>query len=224
MSKMKKILAIFLVMAMVWSFAFAAVGTGMATANDIPVPDIVSNKVIVLNPKVDLAKVNYGIITRIGPNYIGIAIDNRSNLVLKTDLIIFAPNIPKLEITQGVVVDVEKGKADIYFAHSKILALPWTEISAWDPAMNRIETQDLVYGKVLKIKKTGALESETDHCCQPAIKKTWYYVDLSIATENNTKTMIVEVKVPENEMKAITKGSGIWLSLRYQKLYILAQN
>ena len=223
----KKLIALFVVVVLMSGLFL---GLNNAKAKE-PVPDLITSpsSIIVMDPNVDgqLETGIFGIITRITPNYIAVAVDDKGNSVIQNDIFIFA-NFSgfRLQITQGVFMKLIKEKAYLYFAHAKIITVPKGELSTWSPAITRINDQELISGKIIDVEKTGGLGSEDDYCCHPVVKKTWYYVKIDIATEDEqTVTMKMGVEVPEEELDVIlsSKGSYLWLSQRYQKVYILVQ-
>ena len=220
----RKLVVVFLVIVLMIGLAF---GLGSVKAKE-PAPDLVTNEIVYLNP-VNIQKLQsgaFGIVTWAGSNYVGIAI-NTKDRVINTDIVVFSNNkdLSQIPITQGVFVKLVGKEVHLYFAHSDIIEVPWGELSTWYPAGKRLD-QELIVGKIITVQKTGARKSETDYCSNPPIKKVWYFVKISVATENEKDiTMKMEVKVPESELDDVlaSQGSYLWMNYWNLHVYILGQ-
>jgi len=235
----KRLVVFVLIIALIGVLGIRSVGA--STSNSVPDhPDVVTTNIIILdteNPALtqNLKTGVFGVVTELGSdfytNYVGIAVDSRGNSIIKTDLMIFTTkDVSSLKISQGVLIKVDHNKVELWFAHNeKIVAVPWQGVSMWSPATKRFDTQELVFGKILSVKKTGAWESEKNYCSHPVVVKKWYYIDIDVATEANlhSVTMKIEVKVPDSELKEVlnSEGSYLWLSPhRPLNIYILQQS
>ena|GEM_PF-3311806 len=236
---MRKRLIIFvLILALLGVLGVGVRSIEASASNSVPNhPDVVTTNIIILDTENSALMQNlktgvFGVVTELGSNfytnYVGIAVDSRGNSIIKTDLMIFTTkDVSSLKISQGVLIKVDHNKVELWFAHNKVVAVPWQEVSMWAPATKRFDTQELVFGKILSVKKTGAWESEKNYCSHPVVVKKWYYIDIDVATENEKDvSMKIEVKVPDSELKEVlnSEGSYLWLSPHPSLVYILQQS
>ena len=210
-----------------------------------PIPDLVTHQIVFSHYNNQIAQEIqsgvFGIVTNKGlsnfgrKSFLSISLFN-DNGSLFTDITVFSENksldLSQVQISQGVFVKELNGLVMVYISNSDIASFSWIQMSVrGKTAIDRIDKQDLVYGRILNISlEKGISETEVDYCCNPPIKKTWYYAKVSISTEKNNKAnIVIQIKIPDSELQNILYYSSsslsnhVWISLKHY-IYILEQD